>query len=83
MSVTVQDNIIEFVKKNIYRYKDMRVEWFGGEPLLCMDIIEKLSASFIEICRKAHKGYSAGITTNGYLLSFETFKTIYNNKVIA
>ena len=83
MSVTVQDNIIEFVKKNIYRYKDMRVEWFGGEPLLCMDIIEKLSASFIEICRKAHKGYSAGITTNGYLLSFDTFKTLYNNKVIA
>ena len=83
MSVTVQDNIIEFVNKNIYRYKDMRVEWFGGEPLLCMDIIEKLSTSFIEICRKAHKGYSAGITTNGYLLSFDTFKTLYNNKVIA
>ena len=83
MSVMVQDNIIEFVRKNIHRYKDMRVEWFGGEPLLCMDIIEKLSASFIEICRKAHKGYSAGITTNGYLLDFDTFRTLYKNKVIA
>lgn len=83
MSEKVQDNIIEFVQKNIYRYNDMRVEWFGGEPLLCVDIIEKLSARFIEICRKAHKGYSAAITTNGYLLDLHTFKTLYNNKVIA
>lgn len=83
MSVTVQDNIIEFVKKNICRYKDMHVEWFGGEPLLCMDIIEKLSSSFIEICRKAQKGYYASITTNGYLLSLDNFKTLYKNKVIA
>ena len=54
----------------------MRVEWFGGEPLLCMDVIENLSKHFIDICRKAHKGYTAAITTNGYLLDLETFRKL-------
>lgn len=83
MSEIVQDQIIQFVKKNINKYSKLRVEWFGGEPLLCKDIIKKLSESFIDICRKARKGYSAAITTNGYLLDINTFRMLYDNKVIA
>lgn len=83
MSQTVQGNIILFVKKNISKYSRLRVEWFGGEPLLCLDIIKKLSESFIDICRKHRKGYSAAITTNGYLLDMDTFRVLYDNKVIA
>lgn len=83
MNETVQQNLIEFVKKNISKYNRMRVEWFGGEPLLCLDIIQKMSAKFIDICRKAHKGYTAAITTNGYLLDLNTFKKLYDSKVIA
>ena len=83
MSETVQTDIVQFVKKNINKYGKLRVEWFGGEPLLCIDIIKKLSESFIDICRKSRKGYSAAITTNGYLLDIDTFRMLYNNKVIA
>lgn len=83
MSEIVQDNIIQYVKKNISNYGKLHVEWFGGEPLLCLDIIEKLSYNFIDICRKAHKCYTAAITTNGYLLDLNTFKKLYNSKVIA
>lgn len=83
MENSVQENIIQFIKKNISRYSKLRVEWFGGEPLLCMDVIENLSKHFIDICRKAHKGYTAAITTNGYLLDLETFRKLYEYKVIA
>lgn len=83
MSEVVQENIVQFVRKNISNYSGMRVEWFGGEPLLCVDIIEKLSKQFINICRKSHKWYTASITTNGYLLDLKTFKILFENKVVA
>lgn len=83
MSEIVQENLLQFVRKNISNYNQMRVEWFGGEPLLCLDIIEKLSESFIKICRQAKKGYTVAITTNGYLLDLNTFKILLKNRVIA
>ena len=83
MSLETQNDIVSFIKKNISKYKRMRVEWFGGEPLLCMDVISNLSEQFIDICRKAKKGYSAAITTNGYLLNLKNFNTLLDSKVLS
>lgn len=63
MSKEVQNRLLEFVKSN----KDLLslgVIWYGGEPTLAIDIIEKLSKELIACV----DNYSAYMVTNGYLL---------------
>lgn len=78
MSFVLQEQIVKFVEENINKYKCLKVEWFGGEPLLCMDIIEYLSKKFIEICNKNHIRYFAVTSTNGYLLNAQNLKKLKN-----
>ena len=51
MSETVQQSIIKYVRKNIHKYTGLYVSWFGGEPLIAMDVIERLSLAFQNICK--------------------------------
>ncbi len=47
------DNIILFLRKNISKYQSLHISWFGGEPLLCMEAIERIGSAAMEICRRA------------------------------
>jgi len=49
--------------------QSLNVTWFGGEPLLYINSLEKLASLFVEQCEEAHCKYSALIITNGYLLT--------------
>ena len=69
MSKKVQDAVVHLVKKNLRRNGNLSVSWFGGEPLLQIDIIERLSRKFIELCKNRNAEYSASVVTNGYLLN--------------
>ena len=69
MTEEVQSSTIEFVRNNIGKYKSFHIHWFGGEPLLTVDIIESMSKQLKQICRENHVLYMAGITTNGYNLT--------------
>lgn len=69
MEPGVQEGIIEYVRKNIQKFKAVKFSWFGGEPLLGMDAIENISHKVIEICRRQRKPYTAVVTTNGYNLT--------------
>ena len=81
MTEVVQKDIVDYVRKNISRYKHLRVLWFGGEPTIELEIIQKLSKVFIDICRKNRIVYSAQITTNGYLLTTEMFKSLLDCEI--
>lgn len=81
MSKELQDAIIKYVEKNISRYNGLSVSWFGGEPLLGMDVIEYISERLMQICKKNKVSYIADITTNGYLLNLETIKKLYKYHV--
>lgn len=61
--------------------KQFGISWFGGEPLLCKDIICELSDHFIELSEKNGLNYSAGIVTNGWFLNEETAKLLQSKKV--
>lgn len=69
MSREVEAAIVRLVRRNLQKGGSLSVSWFGGEPLMQMDIIERLSRSFIQICTNAEANYSASIITNGYLLN--------------
>lgn len=68
MEERIQDAIINFVKVKLSGCKRLTVLWYGGEPLLGFEIIQKLSYKLMDICEKMNVKYEASIITNGYLL---------------
>ncbi|HAU86874.1 MAG TPA: hypothetical protein DCW90_15700 [Lachnospiraceae bacterium] len=82
MSKEVQESIIQYIDKNISKYSSVNIDWFGGEPLLAMDVIENISKKVIEICKREKKQYSSFITTNGTLLTLGVFKKLYQFHVV-
>ena len=82
MDESIQQAIVDFVRHNIHRYTGLFVNWFGGEPLLEIDTIEKLSKEFQKICSFNKRTYSASITTNGYNLTLDTFHKLLKCNVL-
>lgn len=78
MDEKVQELVVNFVKKSFekYHHKSLRVHWYGGEPLLGINVIESLSHSFMEITKEYNAKYNAFIVTNGYLLNQKTAKSL-------
>ncbi len=76
MPQEIQDAIIAFVRQKISSYSGVSVSWFGGEPLIELDVIEYISQKLMAICSAMKKTYAAGITTNGYLLTPEVMKKL-------
>ena len=83
MSREVQDSIIGFARENLEKYglDGLDVVWYGGEPLLCPDIIESLSARLLKICGDLGVGYTARIITNGWFLTEENAGLLERAKV--
>lgn len=51
------------------RLKRLRLEWFGGEPLLAADVVIELTHQLSEHCRRRGVTFTSGVTTNGSLLT--------------
>lgn len=73
MSKETQTKIVELVEENIKNgVKYFSVTWYGGEPLLAMDVIEELTTRLYDICEVAKVPYDAMVITNGYMLDRDT-----------
>ena len=81
MSVEVQDKIIKIMSTKLPTISNLNVSWFGGEPLLAFDVIERMSKIIMNLCEKANVEYGAGIITNGYLLDVDTAKKMKELKI--
>ena len=82
MSDDIKDGIFNFVKKNINFFSALEISWFGGEPLIELDIILSLSKKFIDLCKATKKYYYATVTTNGYLLDVDTMNKLLEARVL-
>lgn len=60
-------------KKNL---NSLTIGWFGGEPLLTLNIIRKMTIDFIKICRELNMCFNSQIATNGLLLSESVIKEL-------
>ena len=65
-------DIVNFIEKNA---DDFEVNWFGGEPLFNIDIIDKITTEF----KKRNLIFKSSLTTNGYLLTPELLARIDND----
>lgn len=73
-SLTIQN----FIEQNISSFDKLELNWFGGEPTLCMDYIKSFSSYILSLKEKYDFIFHSNITTNGYLLNLDNFKTCYN-----
>ncbi len=84
LKLSQYDGIIKFIEQKIIDkgYKNIKIRWFGGEPLLgkkgMLYFLEKIKL----LSQKYKVSYGCGIITNGYLLDLDTFKILFKNKVI-
>lgn len=82
MSKQTQDSFLRWFAKNASKYEKIVVSWFGGEPLLNIDIIEYLSKKMLEVCHKWGIQYRAFMTTNGYLLTADMLKRLLQYRIV-
>lgn len=50
-------------------FNTLKISWFGGEPLLAIDVIRSMSDKLVDICSKIGINYVSTLTTNAYLLN--------------
>lgn len=81
MSEQTQEELIAFVKQYISTIKSLNVCWYGGEPLLALDVIEKLSEVLLKLCEENKVAYYASMVSNGYLLTPETVEKLHRWKI--
>lgn len=58
------------------RFKKLKINWYGGEPLLAFDQICDLSRQIITFCDEHEVEYVANMTTNGSLINQEVAEII-------
>jgi uncharacterized protein len=72
MGAHVERALTDFVGARLPTDGALDVTWYGGEPLLAKDVIERLSHRFHALCQERRARYDATIITNGYLLDAAT-----------
>lgn len=69
MSDATIDKLIAFADQRMSTVKHLAVTWYGGEPLVAMDQIAIISRRLKQLCIKHAASFSAGVLTNGTLLT--------------
>ena len=76
MTEKTKQGIIRYLQRNVTKYSSVNIDWFGGEPLVNLSAIREISPKIIELCKKAKIPYTAGMTTNGSLLTADVFEEL-------
>jgi uncharacterized protein len=70
-----------FVAKKLQSETKLQVTWFGGEPMLALDVVSELSEEFISLCKEKKCEYNANMITNGFLISHEQIPILKKNLI--
>jgi uncharacterized protein len=81
MEPRVRRNIKALLNRKAGQIREFSVHWFGGEPLYGFAAIEDLAPFFLEMAAQHGWNYAASMTTNGYLLTPETARSLISWKV--
>lgn len=71
-----EDQVVQHIASAASGKKAMDICWFGGEPLLAIKTISRVSSLLIPACKQAGMSYSATLLTNGTLLSRDVVGTL-------
>lgn len=82
MTDETEENIIKFFQKRIPKVNKVRINWFGGEPLLDKERVLKISKVIHDTCKQNGVPLIAAMNTNAYLLDLDTFKKLVACRVL-
>ncbi|WDE07865.1 radical SAM protein [Thalassomonas viridans] len=70
--------LINFVEQqlNNEQFDEVRLRWYGGEPLIRLDLIEKIGLGIKQVCARLGKRLSGMAVTNGTLLKDKALKIL-------
>jgi uncharacterized protein len=77
MNIELQEALVRFAETKLDQADKLAIFWYGGEPTLCLEIIERLGARLHELAA-LHKVTmdGDGIVTNGYSLTRSVAKRL-------
>ncbi|UCD16853.1 MAG: SPASM domain-containing protein [Candidatus Zixiibacteriota bacterium] len=81
MPAKVIEGFIDFVEKRAPGLLRVDINWYGGEPLLAMGIIEDITETLLDLGQQHNFLYTASMISNGYLLSRETVDRLAELKI--
>ncbi len=81
LSSQLVEKIVEFVEERAPHLAGLDVSWYGGEPLLAMDIIDDLTATFLDLAEEYKFKYGSSMISNGYLMTPEVTDRLVKNQV--
>lgn len=77
MSGETADLVAEtLLQEKILKGQDVAISFYGGEPLLSLDLIERISVPLLEGAQRLGVNYSFTLVTNGTLLNKETARRL-------
>lgn len=73
MDEAMQDKIVEFaeIAYEAQPYDRIEVQWYGGEPMLVPEAVERISAGLMAFCEPRGLGYSATMISNATRIGAE------------
>ncbi|SLM85991.1 radical SAM/SPASM domain-containing protein [Vagococcus fluvialis] len=69
MSEEVMDAIVDYIDDNLYENGSLMLSWYGGEPLVALQTIEKLYKKITVLTNKKNITITSSMITNGYFLT--------------
>jgi uncharacterized protein len=77
MGTEIAGNLIDFIGKNLVTGKDgIGVAFYGGEPLLSVDLIQDMARRLKDMAEKKGVKFSFTLTTNGTLLTADIVRRL-------
>lgn len=81
MSTEIQDAIINYIETYADTIRNLKVQWYGGEPLLATKVISHINDHILSLCLKNKIQYNEEIITNGYLLDENHIEFLNRNHI--
>lgn len=72
MPLEVGKKAIDFIIEQSKNRENLEIDFFGGEPLMNLDVVKELVTYGNEMAEKNHKKFKFTMTTNGVLLNAKT-----------
>jgi uncharacterized protein len=78
MTCEVVEAVKRLLQRRIPSLRQLIISWFGGEPLIALDVIQDIGTFAHELAKRIPElKYSGSMTTNGYGLNISTAQRLH------
>lgn len=75
------DQIMSYISHQASNFKYIQLNWFGGEPTLCKDVVLEVSDFLQHLGAEKGFKFASNMTSNGYLLDKDSFVEYYDKGI--